>query len=169
MTGPSVRSGSGSVSALHRKPETPGERGLPKRSVPSVVVRRDGVEGDFNRWRQETRNGDRDLAILIHTEETLADLRAEGWPVMPGDLGENILTRGVPYDAFVPPARFRFGSVLVETVKPCDPCDNLHLLPYVGPSKGAAFVRTMIGRRGWYGRVIDEGEIRVGDAVHRVA
>ncbi|MGP8134672.1 MAG: hypothetical protein ACLQD8_00810, partial [Thermoplasmata archaeon] len=93
----------GQVVGLHRKPEVPGERGLPKRPVPSIRVGRNGVEGDFNRWRQEERKGDPDLALLILPLETLEELNREGWPVRPGDLGENITTRGVPYADLAPP------------------------------------------------------------------
>jgi MOSC domain-containing protein YiiM len=158
----------GVVVGLHRKPEVAGERGLPKRSVPSVQVRAVGVEGDFNRWRQEERKGDPDLALLILPIETMEELNREGWPVRPGDLGENITTRGIPYQELAPPHRFRFGTVVAAASKPCDPCDNLYGLPYVGRERGPEFLRTTLGRRGWYARVIEEGEIRVGDPVRRV-
>ena len=38
----------------------------------------------------------------------------------------------------------------------------LYGLPYVGQERGAAFVRTMLGRRGWFARVIRGGVLRVG-------
>jgi MOSC domain-containing protein YiiM len=155
----------GTVAGLHRKPEVPGERGLPKPSVPSLRVSSRGAEGDFNRWREEERAGDGAMALLLLPAETIEELNREGWPVRPGDLGENVTTRGIPYDQFSPPCRLRVGGATVEVSKPCDPCDNLLLLPYVGPARGADFLRTMIGRRGWYARVVDPGEIRVGDAI----
>jgi MOSC domain-containing protein YiiM len=46
----------------------------------------------------------------------------------------------------------------------CDPCDELYSLPYVGKEKGPAFVKTMMGRRGWYAKVLREGEIEPGNS-----
>ena len=47
----------------------------------------------------------------------------------------------------------------------CDPCTNLYLLPYVGKSKGPQFLKVMLGRRGWYARVLEEGSVRAGDPI----
>ncbi|MGD0587468.1 MAG: MOSC domain-containing protein [Thermoplasmata archaeon] len=147
------------------KPEVPGEHGLPKPSVPEVFVGRTGLQGDFNRYRHEQKADDAAMAVLIVPRETLAELEKEGWPVRPGDLGENITTEGIAYDAFVPGRRFRVGDAELEVSKACTPCDNLYLLPYVGPARGPEFLKVMLDRRGWYARVVREGRIRVGDRV----
>jgi len=159
----------GVVASLHRKPEVAGERGLPKPSVPTLRVGVTGAEGDFNRWRQEERDGDPGMALLLLPAETLAELGREGWPVQEGDLGENVTTRGIPYADFAPSRRFTIGAATVEISKACDPCDNLLGLPYVGAERGREFLRTMLGRRGWYARVVVPGEIRVGDPIRAVA
>jgi len=156
---------SGRVIRLGVKPRTPGQRGLPKPAVPRVRVALAGVDGDYNVWRQEERAGDPDYALLLLPVETIEALNREGWPVRPGDLGENITSSGIPYDSFTPPARLRVGGVVAEVSKACDPCDNLILLPYVGSARGPEFLRTLIGRRGWYARVVEPGEIRTGDAI----
>ncbi len=153
----------GSVFEIHRKPETRGEHGLPKPTVPSARVTFAGLEGDFNRWRHETQHDDSGMAILVVPKETLEQLNREGWPVRTGDLGENITSSGIPYDAFAPGRRFRVGDSVIEVTKACTPCDNLYLLPYVGPAKGPEFLRVMMGRRGWYAKVIREGVVRAGD------
>lgn len=159
----------GRIHGVHVKPSTPGERGLPKRPVPSARVTTKGLEGDFNEYRTRKLGGDPDSAVLVVPLETLRGLEAEGWPVKPGHLGENLTTEGVPYEAFAPGSRWRVGSVEIQVSRPCDPCTNLYLLPYVGDAKGPAFVKTMMGRRGWYARVLREGVVRVGDAVARMA
>lgn len=156
------------VRALHRKPETPGEHGLPKPEVPVARVTRRGMEGDFNRWRHETQSDNADMALLVLPMETIADLNREGWPIRPGDLGENITTEGIPYGELRPGRRFSVGSAEFEVTKACTPCDNLLLLPYVGAAKGKQFLATMIDRRGWYARVVRDGEIRTGDALRPV-
>lgn len=158
----------GRVFELHRKPEVPGERGLPKPSVSEAFVSFGGIAGDFNRYRHEEKEDDPAMALLILPRETLAELDHEGWPVRSGDLGENITTEGLSYDAFAPGRRFRAGELVFEVTKPCTPCDNLYRLPYVGPTRGPEFLRVMLHRRGWYARVVREGRIRTGDPVERV-
>lgn len=155
----------GRVLHINRKPESPDEHGLPKVSVPEARVTRRGVEGDFNRWRHEVKHDDPFMALLIEPQETLDQLNREGWPVRAGDLGENFTTQGIAYDAFTPGRRFRIGEVLVEISKACTPCDNLFLLPYVGAVRGPEFLRTMVDRRGWYARVLEEGRVRTGDRI----
>jgi MOSC domain-containing protein YiiM len=162
MTAPSA---TGTVVQLNRKSEVPGERGLPKVSVAMARVTSGGVEGDFNRYRREEKRDDPGMALLLLPLEVIEELNREGWPVRAGDLGENVTTRGIPNDEFRPSRRVRVGPVLVEVSKPCDPCDNLFLLPYVGKARGPAFLRTTLGRRGWYCRVVEEGTLHPGDRI----
>jgi MOSC domain-containing protein YiiM len=155
----------GRIVRLHLKPREGRARGLPKRGVPSLTVTPAGVEGDFNRWRTEEAGGDPDQAVLLLREEILADLRAEGWPVQPGELGENLTVAGLPADALQPGAQVCLGEVVLELSKPCDPCIVLYSLPYVGIERGPAFVRTLRGRRGWFARVVRGGIVRPDMAV----
>jgi MOSC domain-containing protein YiiM len=160
-----VSSVRGTVYQLNRKSERPEEHGLPKASVTNAHVSRQGVDGDFNRYRHEEAHDDPGMAILIVPLETIEELNREGWPVKPGDLGENITSQGVAYHDFAPGGKFQIGDVRVEIVKPCDPCTNLYLLPYVGNERGPEFMRVTLGRRGWYAQVLQEGWIRRGDAI----
>jgi MOSC domain-containing protein YiiM len=150
----------GRIVQLHRKPREGRARGLPKRMVPVLTITPLGVEGDFNRWRTEEANGDPDQAVLLLSEEILTQLRAEGWPVQPGQLGENLTVAGLPLDALRPGARVYVGEVELEVSKPCDPCTVLYALPYVGIDRGPAFLRTLTGRRGWFARVLRGGTVR---------
>ncbi len=126
---------------------------------------RSGPDGDFNRWRHEEQHDDESMAVLLMPLETLDDLGREGWPVRPGDLGENVTTRGIPYDEFRPTRAFAIGAARVVVTKACTPCTNLYQLPYVGSERGPAFLKATLNRRGWYARVSDEGEVRVGDSI----
>jgi len=150
----------GRIVQLHLKPRQGRERGLPKRGVPELTITVYGVTGDFNRWRTEKANGDPDQAVLLISEEILADLRAEGWPVQPGELGENLTLADIPAGALAPGARLYLGSAILEISKPCDPCTVLYSLPYVGIDRGPAFIRTLQGRRGWFARVVHGGTVR---------
>ena len=102
----------------------------------ALTITTEGVQGDFNRWRTEKAGGDPDQAVLLIREETLADLRAEGWPIQPGDLGENVTVADLPAAAFQPGVQVRLGQVVLEVSKPCDPCTVLYTLPYVGLERG---------------------------------
>ena len=155
----------GTVFRLHRKPETGEERGLPKDAVPEAFLTSAGVEGDFNRYRHEEKHDDPDMAILLEPLETLEDLRREGWPIAPGDIGENITTSGIPYQELLPGRVLEVGEARLMVAKACTPCENLYRLPYVGPSRGPEFLRTILDRRGWFARVLRPRTVRVGDAI----
>jgi len=90
----------GEIQQINVRPQTKGEHGLPKMRVDSAFVARAGVEGDFNVYRHKERRDDPDQALLIMPIETIKELNSEGWPIKPGDLGENFTTRGIPYQAF---------------------------------------------------------------------
>jgi MOSC domain-containing protein YiiM len=124
-----------------------------------------GLEGDYNVYRHDISRDDPAMAVLIVPKETIEELGREGWPVRPGDLGENVTSTGIPYTEFVPGRRFRVGGTLLEISKPCTPCDNLFLLPYVGAERGPEFLKATLDRRGWYARVLEEGTVRTGDAI----
>jgi MOSC domain-containing protein YiiM len=155
----------GRVLQLSVKPETPGEFGLPKRAVPELFVSAAGAAGDFNRYRAEKLDGDRDQALLLMTQDLLDTLRSEGWPVERGDLGENLTLGGVPESSLAPGVRLRLGQVELQISKACDPCTETYSLPYIGPERGASFVRALVGRRGWYARVLKEGRLDLGTPV----
>jgi MOSC domain-containing protein YiiM len=150
----------GRIVQLHLKPKEGRARGLPKRAVPHLTITPNGVEGDFNRWRTEKADGDPDQAVLLLSEEILVDLRGEGWPVRPGELGENLTLAGLPPDALQPGVQVHLGGVVLEISKPCDPCTVLYSLPYVGVERGPAFLRALQGRRGWFARVVRGGTVR---------
>ncbi|MFI5209348.1 MAG: MOSC domain-containing protein [Gemmatimonadales bacterium] len=150
---------SGVVRRVGVKPRIPGEPGLPKAPVPSLHVTAAGAEGDYNRYRAVELHGDPDQALLLVTEDLLGQLNSEGWPVRPGDLGENITLGGIAESDLGVGARLTCGEARIEITKPCDPCTELYTLPYVGPDRGPAFLKATAGRRGWYARVLTPGRI----------
>jgi MOSC domain-containing protein YiiM len=156
---------SGTVYQINIKGRVHGSRGLPKAPVVSATVNKEGLEGDFNVYRHEKLDDDPDSAVLLIPLETIQQLNTEGWPIKPGDLGENITTLGIPYGNFSPEKTLSLGEVEVQISRACEPCTNLYLLPYVGKEKGPRFLKTMLHRRGWYARVIKQGTIRKGDQI----
>jgi MOSC domain-containing protein YiiM len=153
------------VLQINVKAAAPDPVGLPKRPIPAARIDARGVAGDFNHYRHDTLHDEADSAVLLMPRETIDALDREGWPVRPGDLGENLTTEGLPYDSMGPGRRLAVGEAVLEVTRACDPCTNLYALPYVGKEKGPAFVKTMVGRRGWYARVVRAGTVRVGDPI----
>ncbi|HYA11288.1 MAG TPA: MOSC domain-containing protein [Thermoplasmata archaeon] len=162
------RSVAGTVHRLGAKPRTAGEHGLPKPELDRARITFAGVEGDYNLYRDTRKRGDPEMALLLLPLETIEELGREGWPVRPGDLGENVTTSGIAYARLAPPTRLRLGTAVIETARPCEPCDNLFLLPYVGRDRGPEFLKATLGRRGWFARVLSEGVVRRGDPVEAV-
>jgi MOSC domain-containing protein YiiM len=156
----------GEVRQINVKPEVHDERGLPKTPVERVLVRRSGLVGDFNKWRHEEASDDTRMAVLLMPIETIQELNREGWPIKPGDLGENFTTSGIVYSSFAPGKRYKIGRAVIKITKPCDPCSNLYLLPYVRKDKD--IVKATYQRRGWYASVEDEGEVVKGDAIEEL-
>ena len=157
----------GIVCQVNVKPEVHGERGLPKTPVEQALVRQAGLVGDFNRYRREEAHDDPAMAVLLMPIETIQELNREGWPIKPGDIGENFTTSGISYDAFAPGKRFKVGKAVVRITKACDPCSNLYVLRYGGKDKD--IVKTMYGRRGWYASLEQEGEVSKGDTIEELA
>ncbi len=156
----------GEVRQINIKPETAGERGLPKHPVDRVLVKRTGLVGDFNKWRHEEAHDDSAMAVMIMPLEEIQALNDEGWAIRPGDIGENFTTTGIPYGAFASGKRYRVGEAVLKITKPCDPCSNLYLLPAIGKDKD--IVKAMLHRRGWYASVEKEGQVIKGDAIEEL-
>lgn len=156
----------GKVYRLNRKPETPGERGLPKRSLQSAEVTEQGIVGDFNRYRHEAKADTLDRALLLLPWEIIQQLNSEGWPVEAGHLGEGVTTVGVDYGQFRVGQRFQLGSVEIEITEEAKPCRHLSVLTYAQGDKATRFLKVLEGRRGWYAQVVKSGPLHVGDAMH---
>lgn len=157
----------GQVHQINVKPETAGAHGLPKHSVDRVSLNHMGLVGDFNRGRHEEANDDPRMAVLLMPLETIRELNREGWPIHPGDIGENFTTIGIPYSSFAPGKRYKIGGAVVKITKACDPCSNLYLLPNIGKDKD--IVKAMYQRRGWYASVEQEGQAARGDSIEELS
>ena len=158
----------GKIYQINIKPETARERGLPKKPVKLAVVSYNGLGWDFNRYRQEKHHGRLDRALLLMPIETIEQLNEEGWPVQPGDIGENLTTEGIPYAELEVNQRYSVGEIEIQLSEQANPCGNLKILPYVGQERWPEFKKALQGRRGWYASVLKEGTISKGDLISRL-
>lgn len=158
----------GIVYQINVKPKKDGERGLPKLAVNSALVSFLGLDGDYNKYRHEKKNDDPNTAVLLMPLEMIQELNKEGWPIKPGDLGENITTSGIAYSDFAPGKKYRIGGVEIEISEPCDPCTNLSVLPYIGKDRVNEFIKAMMGRRGWCARVLKKGKVEINSKIKAI-
>jgi len=152
-----MTTGEGRVTGLQRS-----SGGVPKLPVERALVRFGGMEGDWQRNRKY--HGGPDRALCLYSQEHLEALAAEGHPVGPGALGENVTIGGLPWEQVMPGARLRLGLVDVEVTGFAAPCSKIaHCFADGTFTRIADKVNP-----GWsrvYVRIVGEGEIAVGDSV----
>lgn len=146
---------------IHQLSRSPG--GVPKRAVPTVHIGTDGLDGDWQRNRKY--HGGPLRAVCLFPLEHIEALRAEGHPIAPGDVGENITTAGVPWAQVVPGAQLQLGATCVlEITRYTEPCRTIRHAFAGGDSDRIAQDR----HPGWsrvYARVITPGEVAAGDPI----
>jgi MOSC domain-containing protein YiiM len=140
--------------------------GVPKRPVARARVTRLGLEGDAHRHTE--LHGGPDRALCLFSVERIEALQAEGHPVEPGALGENLTLAELDWASVRPGDVFRLGEeVLVQITRFTSPCANVRAAFLDG-----AFSRVSQKRRpGWsrvYARVLVPGGIATGDVAVRV-
>jgi MOSC domain-containing protein YiiM len=144
--------------------------GLPKRPVLFAEVTSNGVAGDSHA-HPDLHGGPRQAVLLI-TLEGIEELKAAGFPLYAGALGENITTSGLDRRAMRLGQRYRLGEVIVELTKMRRPCDQL--TPYGEGIQKAVFdaevkagntASPAWGLAGFYAAVIQPGTLRPGDRI----
>lgn len=143
---------------------------MPKRPVLFGEVSALGVAGD--RHAHPHIHGGPVKAVLLVTSEGIDELKAAGFPLYPGALGENITTTGLDRRTVRLGQRYRLGEVILEISKMRQPCEQL--LPYgegIGKAVFDAEVRAgnpaspRWGLAGFYASVIQPGTLRPGDSI----
>lgn len=136
--------------------------GVPKRAVAQARIGFAGVEGD--RQRDLRYHGGPDRAVCLFAMERIEALQAQGHPVFPGALGENLSVRGLDWSSMVPGLRLRVGDAELELTKPANPCKNL--TPYfLGGDFTLVSAKLHPGWSRFYGRVLREGVVTAGASV----
>jgi MOSC domain-containing protein YiiM len=135
-----------------------------------------GVEGDAHmgatvkhrsRVRRDPTRPNLRQVHLIHAE-LHDELRAEGFEIAPGEMGENITTRGVDLLALPIGTILRVGSESVIELtglrNPCVQLDGIHaglMAATLDRDRDGGLVR----KAGVMGIVIASGRVRTGDAI----
>jgi MOSC domain-containing protein YiiM len=82
--------------------------------------------------------------------------------VNPGAIRENITVSGADVQAWPVGQRVRAGTALFEITMECEPCERMNELR-------EGLRAALVGRRGMLARVLEDGDVAVGDRVELVA
>jgi MOSC domain-containing protein YiiM len=137
--------------------------GVPKLAVREAVLTQTGLEGD--RQRDTRFHGGPERALCLFPLELILELQAEGHPVFPGSVGENVTVIGVEWRSLKPGARLLFGDeVVIEITGYATPCRKIIDSFLDGEFKRIS-QKVRPGEARLYARVIRTGRLAVGQPV----
>jgi MOSC domain-containing protein YiiM len=123
----------------------------PMEKVSSVrAIANFGLEGDRHAMPDSKRQ------VLLLEQETCVEY---DFPI--GAIRENITTRGIDLMALPQGTRLQIGAAMFETAQECEPCAMVE-------DVRAGLRETLQHKRGMLARVVEGGEIRVGQAIRVV-
>jgi MOSC domain-containing protein YiiM len=141
--------------------------GVPKRPVADAELTPTGLVGD--RQAHPKFHGGPERALCLYALERIAALQAEGHPIYPGSVGENVTIAGLDWAQLAPGTRLALGAeVVIEITKPANPCNSI-----AGSFTGGKFKRIAQklhpGESRLYARVIQTGRLAPGQIVRVLA
>jgi MOSC domain-containing protein YiiM/GNAT superfamily N-acetyltransferase len=137
--------------------------GVPKLPVERARVGRLGLEGDAHRHRFVHGGPHRAVALL--GIEAIERVQADGHPIEPGSVGENLTTTGIELSRLPVGTRLAIGDRLVlELSGAAGPCDVIKGAFRDGKS-GRISILTNPSDSRMYARVLVEGEVATGDSI----
>jgi MOSC domain-containing protein YiiM len=123
------------------------------------------VRHRFDRRREPGRANERQVHVI--GAELLEELANAGLTVVPGELGENVMTRGIDLTALPVLTRLRIGACAVVELRglraPCVLIERLQAGLRTAVTMSREGVPAL--RHGVMGIVVAGGEVRPGDAV----
>lgn len=143
-------------------PDNIVETGIYKKPITNkVAITKFGIEGDT--IVDQTVHGGLDQAIYIYCLEDYQWWSQQlGREITPGTFGENLTISGFDVDNFVIGDRLQINNVLLEISAPRTPCFKLAAVMN-DPTFGKKFAKA--AKPGAYARVLNEGELEIGDAI----
>jgi MOSC domain-containing protein YiiM len=137
--------------------------GVPKLAVREAVLTSEGLEGD--RQRDLRYHGGPKRAVCLFALERVLELQAEGHPIFPGAVGENLTVVGLDWSGLTPGARLALGEeAVVEITSYTSPCKTIAASFRKGEFKRISQKVNPGGSR-LYARVLRPGRLFVGQTV----
>lgn len=137
--------------------------GVPKTPVNEAWLTPTGLVGD--KQAHPRFHGGPERALCLYALERIQELQAEGHPIYPGSVGENVTVAGLDWSRLRPGSRLALGDeVLVEISSYTVPCKTI-----AGSFIGGKFKRISQkehpGDARLYARVLQTGRLAVGQPV----
>lgn len=137
--------------------------GVPKRAIEQVMLLASGLQGDWQSNRKY--HGGPDRAVCLFPLEHTTRLQAEGHPITPGSVGENITTQGVDWSLVVPGARLELGqTAVIEIVSYTAPCRTIRA-SFTNEDFMLISQKLRPGHSRVYARVLAEGLLQRDDPI----
>jgi MOSC domain-containing protein YiiM len=137
--------------------------GVPKLAVREASLTAEGLAGD--RQRDRRFHGGPQRAVCLFSLERLLELQAEGHPVYPGSVGENVTVAGLDWSRLAPGARLALGDeAVVEVTSYTSPCRNI-AASFSGGDFKRISQKVNPGHSRLYARVVRPGRLTVGQTV----
>jgi MOSC domain-containing protein YiiM len=149
---------------LHRINISPG--GVPKLAVEEALLGSLGLAGDGHDDR--LHHGGPERAVCIYSIERLRVLQAEGHPVEPGSLGENLTLEGLDTAGVRPGDRLAVGEAEIEVTDFTTPCKTI-AAAFIDGGFSRVLEQRHPGDSRLYARVLRSGTVRQGDSVSLLA
>jgi MOSC domain-containing protein YiiM len=144
--------------------------GIPKRPIAAGMITPFGLAGDA--CAHPEIHGGLQQAVLLIASETIDELKARGYPVFYGALGENLTTRGLDRSELRVGHQLRAGGAVLEVTKLRGPCAALDVYGpaikeeiYDARVKAGDTSSPRWGMGGFYARVVQAGPVRTDDAI----
>ncbi|MBA3439948.1 MAG: MOSC domain-containing protein [Pyrinomonadaceae bacterium] len=137
--------------------------GVPKLPVRETALTSLGLVGDTQ--AHSRFHGGPERAVCLYALELILRLQAEGHPIYPGSIGENITVVNLDWARLQPGSRLALGDkAVIEISSYTVPCKNIAASFVNGEFKRIAQT-THPGEARLYARVLQTGFLRVGQPV----
>jgi MOSC domain-containing protein YiiM/GNAT superfamily N-acetyltransferase len=137
--------------------------GVPKLPVDQALVGRLGLDGDAH--HHDHVHGGPHRAVCLLALEAIERVQADGHPIEPGAVGENLTTVGIEIARLPVGAQLAIGEeLLLEIAAPANPCDVIKHV-FVRGKSGRISILLHPDDSRMYARVLREGVVREGDPI----
>jgi MOSC domain-containing protein YiiM len=137
--------------------------GVPKLAVREAQVTELGLSGDDHKFPDI--HGGPERAVCLFSLERILELQAEGHPIFPGAVGENVTVSGLDWNKVTPGQQLALGDeVLVEVTSYTSPCNSIPDSFLDGKYQRIS-QKVYPGYSRVYARVLRPGKIEIGQKV----
>jgi MOSC domain-containing protein YiiM len=137
--------------------------GVPKLAVREAMVTELGLAGDDHNFPDI--HGGPDRALCLFSLERILELQAEGHPIFPGAVGDNVTISGIDWASVTPGQRLALGEeVVVEITSYTSPCNSIPAF-FVDGKYQRISQKVHPGYSRVYARVSQPGRLAVGQPV----